>query len=125
MRLFPWGFEGETLEPMRARAYMKWVRVAARLVDREAAACPLCGSTEIQCRFIGELKTRNGYGYVWCGTCLKGVKLCGVVVAEHFDMYAWDDASAHDGLSQVTILGDETGPLGFSRPQLACDDAAA
>ncbi len=83
-----------------------WALGYARLVSGEAAVCPACGHTEIQARFVGDLETRLGYGLLWCPSCSRGGRLSRVNVPEDFEMRAWDDDAALDGVPEIRFPAD-------------------
>jgi formate dehydrogenase maturation protein FdhE len=79
-------------------ANVDWAKVYAQLVEGSIPLCPACGSTSIESRFIGDPKTRLGFGYVWCASCKSGDVLSRVRVPPSLDLRDWDDPDAMDGV---------------------------
>lgn len=68
------------------KPYDKWLRTLSLYAGGKNAACPVCGSKNLEIGYVViDSEKQQGYGALWCNDCMHGFCLSRVVFDENSD----------------------------------------
>jgi hypothetical protein len=59
-----------------SQLFKKWLHALLQASEgKDPGLCSSCGATTVRSVFGGDPKTRIGFGWIWCDTCLRGIRM--------------------------------------------------